>query len=310
MTLKAVPPLLDNLVTQIVPPVVHLSQFLDSFDDVEERVKFYCDIIEPYHDHFLNLFNASKKGDDKMKLDSGVRVYGINHVRDLVLALKITEIMEPEKGFQWDPKTFKPKIPPENTVKYARKALMHFGEDSRYKNVAYASGLVFDILAAITAKAAGEHSMEIKNLIEYLYDQALSITDSAFSIMKDGTVVTLEIYIVMVCLMRNAGKIAMALLDPSYLEVMKIYKNKTIPPLFQKTYEEHRYQVHHNMLGAVLAQALPSQSKAFFATLCFDNPTFLQGRENKLHFDLAAVCQRGYFKSFPLKQPKQAPETP
>jgi FixJ family two-component response regulator len=292
---QSIPPLLLQFFAEVAPVLTELGQLIETLDTPEKRIKFYCGALEPYRSKFMEYFKTVKKSEEGMKLEAAVRVYGINLIRDLVLSIKLTELLDPKKGFQWDPTTKKPKVPASQTMKFARKTLMDFGEDSRYKHVAYSAGVVFDALSAIAAKNP-EIRVKIQNHMDPIHDEAVKTAKAAYQMVTAGQGVALELYIVAACLMKSAGKIALAILEPSYLDLLRFYETKKVPPVFQQLIEQKKYSITHCMLGSLLCQCLPVQSKAFLSTLCFDVPLFLKDEKNKPRFDLASVCLQGYVK--------------
>jgi hypothetical protein len=278
---------------------------LESFDNVDKRVKFYCGALGDAAGKFVRLCNSMKGGGGEgLKLDAAIRVYGINRTRDAAVAIALTNLVDP-KGFGWSPRTGAPVVPFAHVVRYARRSLEHFGEDSRYKHVAYQAGLAYDILAMVKAKR-GAADPQFAGVIDAAFDESLKAADAGYSILKASSSIALELFIVTACLLRGAARVAMAIVEPSYADLLRQFAANDTPVAFQHVLEEKRFGIHHGFVASLLCQALPGQSRAFLSSLWLDTPLFLQGEENKQRFDLASTCQKGFLR---IKSPP-APAAP
>ena len=196
-------------------------------------------------------------------------------------------------------------MPASDIIRFARETLNHYGEDSRYRHVAYSSGLIFDILLAVLNVRMPRVKTQNLTFVETLFKESMKAADQAYSIMKQNTVVALEVSVIPTCFFRNAGRASLGILDPSYVAILKQYKSKRISTVLQHLFEENQYGVRHDVMGALLCQSFSGQSEAFFPTLFFDTLTFLNGMENNSLLELLAISQRGYgeFRSPPIVSP-------
>jgi hypothetical protein len=216
-------------------------------------------------------------------------MYGIRNTRNLVVAMKLSNVTgQPLVG--WNSKTGMLAGEPTHALKFATKTLEHFGEGSRNQFEAFNSGLVLDLLSAL-AEATGGRKAAVRKYIEERYNDAMRHADQCIAVGKTAQSLVLERHIITTILMREAGKAAMAIFYPDYLELRRKLEKKYVPPVLQHIIELRYFAVSHNLMGALISQGAPGLGDAYKSVLFFDYPYMLKNApDNTDSYDLIKVC--------------------
>jgi hypothetical protein len=108
---------------------------------------------------------------------------------------------------------------------------------------------------------------------------------------KSAQSLALEKHIITTILMREAGKAAMAIFYPDYLELRRKFEKKLVRPALQHIVELRQFAVSHNFMGALVCQGAPGLGEAYRAVLFFDYPYMLRDvADAKDAHDLIQVC--------------------
>lgn len=265
---EPLPEVIGWVFEKVFPVMATVSTALESYDEVESKVKFYTERVIPYREFFVALVNSLRKTKDDQPLDVSqcIRFYGIPNTKTLVVADKLLEGAR-GKGFQWNDKTNRPDLEPAKVLTYSRKLVEHFGEDGIYKDVAFNSGLIFDLLA-FYAEEAGERKAALKKEIEARVKRATERADAAIRQAKSMESMPLAKHIVTTLLMGEAGKALMALYFPPYIEFMKPLEKAKAGQALVHIAEQKKFGISHNLLGAMLCQVTPGLGPATAAVLC------------------------------------------
>jgi hypothetical protein len=222
-------------------------------------------------------------------LTQSIRMYGLRKTRNLVVSLRLSAAM----GIplvQWNPKDGGLLGDPAQTLKYANRTADHYGEGSRNQEEAFNAGLVLDVLFVL-AEAAGERKSAVRNFMEDRYIHAIKMADKSIGAGKQASKLALERHIATALLMREAGKVVMAIIHGDYLEFRRRFEKKELLSILQHVIELRQYSLSHNLVGALICQAAPGLSDAYQAVLFFDYPylmgSLVGGADAR---DLVGVC--------------------
>lgn len=261
-------PLAEWIFERVFPVMAHVSSALESFDEIESKVRFYAERIAPYGEQFAAYVNSLRKGsaDEALDVQQCVRFYGIANARALVLSHQLLEGIRGE-GIRWDEKTGRPLDDPSKVLSYGRRLLEHFGEDSLYREVALMSGIVFDLLhyhSENQKDRKGALKKDLDNRVRIVAEKATQGINKAKSMEN----LPLAKHIVTSHAMGEAAKALMFLLFKEYADFTKSADKAKVRGALRIFAEETRFAISHNVVGAMLAQVTPGLADAALAILC------------------------------------------
>lgn len=284
-----VPKLIKWFFDKVAPAMAGLSASLGAAGELEAQVRFYEERLRPFRDNFISLISSLRKTEAKAELLQCIRMYGVRSARNLVVALRLSDVTA-SPLVQWNPKTGGLAGEPAHALKYANKTVDHFGEGSRNQHEAFNSGLVLDLLNVL-AESAGGRKAAVRKFIEERYTEAMEQAEKCIAAGKSAQSLVLERHIITTILMREAGKAAMGIFYPDYLELRRRLEKKAVSPALQHVVELKRFAVSHNLMGALICQGAPGLGDAYKAVLFFDYPYMLRDvADAKDTYDLIQVC--------------------
>jgi hypothetical protein len=238
-------------------------------------VKFYSERIVTYRDLFVGMVNGMRRGGDEQALDLSqcIRFFGLLNTKFFVVGDRMAAVARGQPTL-WDEAAKRPKEEPKKNISYAAALIEGYGEDSLYREVAFSSGLVFDLFL-ILAEGTGERKAGIKKEIEQRAKRAKERADAAIQKAKQQSQMPLAKHIVSGFFMTEAARIAMALHFPLYLDVLKSFEKGKIRVGLQHIVEEAKFKVSHNVIAALLCQVTPGLAPAARGTLLARYPFVL-----------------------------------
>lgn len=255
----------------------------------EEQVVFYERLLRPSKDAFIAMISSIRKAETKVDLVQGIRMYGLRNVRNLVVALKLSELTGVPL-VQWNTKTSGLIGDPAQVLRYALKTVEHFGEGSRNQEQAFNAGLVLDVLSVL-AEGAGTRKVAIRKFLEERFLEQMRKADAGIAAGKLAQKLTLERHITTALLMEIAGETAMSMTSERYLEVRRKLDRKAMRPVLQHIVELRQFNVSRNLMSALICQGSPRLEEASRAILFFDYPDLLRALPGSTDsLDLVNVC--------------------
>lgn len=284
-----VPKLIKWFFEQMSPAMAGLATSLGASGELEAQVRYYEDRLRPFRDNFISLISSLRKTEAKAELLQCIRMYGIRNTRNLVVALKLSAVTSTPLVF-WNAKTGGLAGEPAHALKFANQTVDHFGEGSRNQVEAFNSGLVLDLMMVL-AEFAGVRKAAVRKFIEERHIEALRHAEKCIAAGKSAESLAYDRHIITTILMREAGKAAMAIFFPDYLELRRRFEKKLIRPALQHIVELRKFGVSHNLMGALICQGAPGLDDAYKAVLFFDYPYMLKDSVDENHsYDLVRVC--------------------
>jgi CheY-like chemotaxis protein len=285
-----IPPLIKWFFEKISPAMAGLHSALENSHETEVLVQFYAERLAPQRTEFVNMINSLRKSETKADLVQGIRMYGLRNTKQLVVASQLSDVTGAAL-LHWHEKTGVLTAKPSQIIQYATKTVEKFGEDSRYAEVAFNSGLILDLLFVL-AESAETRKTVIRKFLQDRYEQALKDIDRCFLAGKKAESLALEQHIITAILMREAGKVAMAIYFPDYLEVKQKLDRKVVGPVLRHIVEMNKFAVSHNLIGSLICQGAPGLGDAYKSVLFLDYPFMLRDvPEAKDAYELIAICQ-------------------
>ena len=290
--IASLPDIVSWVFEHIFPVMAGLSVTLENLDQVELRIRFYEELLFSKKDIFIKMIASMKKAkkDEMPDLKQSIRFYGLDNTKFLAVADKLLELTT-KAGLPWDEKATKPKEDPKKVIPFAAGFLEFFGDQGIYREVAFNSGLVFDVLGIFSSQA-GARKSALKKEIEERTKVAKTKAKAAIQKAKSLENLPLAKHIVTNLMMLEAAKVMMALYYPEYLDFLKTMAKKEIKPTLQHIVEEEKFGISHNLVAALICQVTPGLTEAYGAAL-FNRYAFVlkgTGKEGEGWATLADIC--------------------
>jgi hypothetical protein len=257
-------PLIEDLFTKIIGPfaATQLSPLMEEPDSSEDRVSKLIEIFNQYP-HFIPAFSALIKSVNPQETDTvleeKIRFYTTRHTRNWLVVNMMNQVLD-VKEIKLDDATGRLPGKPHDLIKFATKAQIAFGEESRYKDQAYAGGLMFDFLFYLqrtTFLNLGQAKFDepINEAFTLAVEQARLI----LKLSKYKPKLTLERFALLVPMMRQLSQVSICLLQPSTgPEFYKQMNKLKVPETIRLAMEMKTFGVHSGIVSAYLARSMPS----------------------------------------------------
>ncbi len=261
----------------------------------------------------LKKANTGREPDALLDLESSVRFLGIQNVRVQLIAEKLAEVFE-SPLLERNPQTQDLATPPPLLLKYAVKAIQHFGEDTPYKDLSFTSGLIFDILSLINSQnndAAVKKKLEA--FIEESFTQGLAIATAALTLGKSRKKLVLGHHVVSVVMINQASYVGMTLMINDYFDhLLKLRQGGTSLSV-QNIAADHQFLGSHLYFSSIIAWPFPIFTGLELALINSDTPHLLSEPDEMNYYDVAAlsflasylVQNQAQFKAGTLLQAKK-----
>jgi HD-like signal output (HDOD) protein len=241
----------------------------------------------PYYSYqFFRNIESMGKREELPSAESAVVLYGMQNSRNFILAMQLIRSITGTHP-EWS-KEGKLKTVPSDVLKYALKIEeILAGNKSGYADTAYAGGLMFDIVANYALQVV-EDKKRISDVIETSYKHGLLSAKIGMELARNIPEFGFTKYIFSACLIHDIGKLAIAVLDPGYLNFLEECSNRGLPRTVRVFAEQQQYGVNHALLGGLLARAfkifLPVEKAIFY-----HHAPYLLRASNKNLYQLAAM---------------------
>ncbi len=263
--LSPAPKLIEDLLQKIVGPIgaAPISKILFEPDNIEDRVTLLLEMFELHPEFkapFERLIKSLQGGqqDVRVPLEEQIRFFSTKHTRYWLLVNLVNRVLR-LRELKMDYRTGRLPSRAHDILKYAHKAREAYGESSRYKDVVFAAGLMFDFLFYLQRTPfldLGEIRYD-----DYLHQCFLRAVDQGKRIMglcKYKNELELEFLTPVTAFLRQLAHVSLIMLKaPESLEFYKkLEVSQTSEPLIAAM-EMQRYQVHTGMIASFLAQTFP-----------------------------------------------------
>jgi hypothetical protein len=257
-----VPAIIDELFKRIIGPLAAtgIATLLHEPDHIDERVGLLVktfdensSLISP----FRALVKSLNKQESEVALEEQIRFFTTKHTRNWLIVNLMNNVLQ-IKELQLDHATGRLPAKPVDLIKYANKAQADLGEEGRYKEIAFISGLLFDFLFYLqrtTLLDIGQARFD--EPINQLFTQSLDQAKLIMKLSRHKSKLTLERFTPVTSFMRQLSQICLVLLRPN--EAPDFYKKlATIKHTegVRLAMEMQAFQVHTGIISAYLAQSL------------------------------------------------------
>ena len=182
------------------------------------------------------------------------------------------------------------RISPSDVLHYAlRTEETLAGNKEGYTESAFAAGMVFDVLALIAGQLA-EDKKKIRIYIDQAYAHGLRTAQIGASLVKDIPDFGHRKSVFAACMLHDVGKIALAILDPSYFSFLEECIKKDLPRAVREFAERKRFGVSHTVLGGLICHNFKVFRTIEKAVLYHHDPYMLRNRGRNLYELASMIC--------------------
>jgi hypothetical protein len=255
--------LCDALFSRIIGPLVatQVSALLAEPDNIEERVNLLVQTFQknPYLIHpFRLLIKSLHTQEVEISLEEQIRFFTTKRTRSWLMVNLLNRVLN-IKELRLDEATGRLPGKLGDILKYAHQAQDAFGEESRYKDLVYAAGLMFDYFFYL-------QRTNFLELNQTKYDEMIS---QSFKVaVEQGKLIThlsrykkklsLEKFTPLTAFLRQLSQISLVFLQPG--TAVEFYKKldvkKTSEPL-KLNDELKAFGIHTGTIASYLAQSFP-----------------------------------------------------
>lgn len=258
--------------------------------------------------YYLQFFERVLKFRSKRKefasLDSGVVLLGMQNSRNLILALqsyRSSHLTHPELDASGDT-----KFDPTQKLYFALKCeewmnSIPLKERPITPDVAFAAGMIFDMLHWIAedwmtpllsskdrdSDEFKEHHRRFRAYIQQVFTHSLQTAAIGFELSKRVPDFTFRKLVIPACLLHDIGKVAMAMIDPSYVKFQDGLKKLSVGRPLRFFAENQQYGVNHAILSVMACHGFKVFRPFERAILHHHHPHLLKAEKN--HFLLASI---------------------
>ena len=256
-------PLIEDLFKQIIGPfaATHLEPLMIEPDNSEDRVRLLADTFDQYP--FLNVgFNALIKSikaqEAEAAIEEKIRFYNTRHTRNWLIVNLINQVLK-IKELKLDDATGRLPAKPHDLLKFANQAQLAFGEDGRYKDLAFAGGLMFDFMFFLQRTSfVNMNGVKFDEPINQAFTRAVEQGKLILSLSKHKAKLTEEKYTFLTAFMRQLAQVSLYILKPNeapefYKKLATIKHTETI----RLAMEMKTFGVNTTILATYLAQSMP-----------------------------------------------------
>ena len=291
--------IIDDLFQKIIGPfaATQVGPLLHEPDNIDERVQLLVDtfnknpsLINP----FRTLIKSLHTQEGEVPFEEQIRFYTTKHTRYWVIVNLFNQVLN-LKELHLDEATGRLPGAPDTLLKYAHQAIVTFGEESRYKDLAFAVGLYFDFLFYLQRTPFLEvGTLKYDEPINQAFVKANDQGKIIVKLSKFKSKLTLEKLAPITPYVRQLAQLCLTLLRPA--PATEFYKKlgamKTNEPL-KLALEMQAFGVHTGIISAYLAQSIQHSDALGEAMSVWGFPylSWISGRRD-VH-DLAGMGELG-----------------
>jgi hypothetical protein len=255
--------LIDDLFKQVIGPfaATRITALLFEPDNVEDRVTHLMKIFA-LHPHLIPPFQALIKSlnpqDLEVPLEEQIRFHTTRATQAWLLVNLMNQVLK-VKELQMDFTTGKLPGKANELLKYSNEARNAFGEESRYKDLVFAAGILFDFAFYL-------HKSPLMNLggakfdepINQAYQRAVEQGQLVIKLARYKKKLTLERLTPITAFVRQYAQLCICLLRPS--EGPEFYKKLSSLKLTEQvrlSLESQKFGVHVGILSTLISQMIP-----------------------------------------------------
>lgn len=291
-------PILRAFVNRLAPKISmgntsHL--ILEAFSNIDVTAEKMSQILNtnPYFNYqfkraFGVMVDSLGKKDFIPNNESAFILMGMQNSRNLIVALQMMRMIRgghPSWG-----KDGKIQVAPKDVLKYALKTEEVLdGDKNQYADMAYAAGVVFDFMAILAGDLAEDRRKAV-SYVEQVYIHGLRSAQVAMNIANQMPEFSFKKYLFAACLIHDIGKIAMAILDPHYMDFVDSCSKKGLTRQVRLFAERSRFGIDHASLGSLFCYYFKIFLPIHKAILYHHSPHLLKTADKNIYPLTSLVC--------------------
>ena len=252
-----------DLFSKIIGPfsATQVTPLLNEPDNIEERVGALVLLLN-VNSHLIMPFRkfvGSIQNKEPMAvLEEQIRFFTTSQTRNYMVINLLNDVLQ-LKELQIDLESGRLPGKPEELLKYATLARQEFGEESRYKNLAYAIGLLYDwVFYLQKSSILNLNGAKFDEMIEECFKKGVEQGKLVTKLSRHKGKLTFEKHSPIIPLFRQLSHIVLCLLFPSVgpgfydnLATLKYTEQLKL------SYEQAEFGIHSGTVAALLAQSFP-----------------------------------------------------
>lgn len=257
-------PLVEDLFKRIIGPfaAIPFAELMVEPDSSEDRVALLAKIFNRYPlliPPFSNLVKSLNADAVDAVLEEKIRFYTTRATRNWLVVNLMNQVLD-IKELRLDEASGRLPAKASDLIKFAIKSQNEFGEESRYKDQAYAGGLMFDFLFHLQRTSfVSLGQSRFDEPINAAFTVALEQAKLILKLSRHKPKLTLEKYALLTSYLRALSQVCMLLLKPN--EAPEFYKKLLTLKVTENVrlaLEMKTFGIHTGILATYLAQTIPS----------------------------------------------------
>ena len=282
--------LLDKVAPKLVLPDTswYILEAFSNIDVTAEKVSHILKANPYFEDLFYRVVTSLSKREVMPSLEGAIVLLGMQNFRNLMIAAQLQRSVlgtHPE----WD-KDGKLKLTPAEFLKYALKTEEQLvNKKNEYSDTAYAAGLVFDVLAAVT-NAVCEDKKKVLGFLDAVYNHGMRTAQIATEIAKCVPDLGFQKYVFSAALIHDIGKVGMAIVRPNYINFLEEMRKKEISRPIRNYLEPETMGLDHSVIGALVCHFYRMFRPLEKVVQFHHEPYLLRSRNKNLFPITALIC--------------------
>ncbi len=255
--------LLEDLFKQLIGPFVatQITPLMVEPDNIDDRVLLLAETFNRFP-QFITPFRALVKSmhadQSGTTIEEQIRFYNTKHTRNWLIINLFNQVLN-IKELKLDESNGRLPGKPADLLKYANQSRLIFGEESRYKDLAFAGGLLYDFFFYVQRSSfVNLGQSKFDEPINQAFTESLEQSKIILGLARKKSKLTLEKFTPLTAYLRNLSPIAMSLLRPNtapdFYKKINALKNTETSHL---ALEMKQFGVHSGIISAYLGQSLP-----------------------------------------------------
>ena len=256
--------LVEDLFKKIIGPfgAMSLAPFMIEPEDSEDRVRLLSvqlnqhPTLIPAFSALIKSLNTSQEDIDTV-LEEKIRFYQTKHTRNWLIVNLMNHILN-VKELKLDLETGRLPGKPHDLIKFANQAQVAFGEESRYKDQAFAGGLLFDFLFYLQRTPYLDLGQtKFDELINQAFARAVQQGKMIATLAKHKPKLSLERVAFLTPFFRQLAQVSLYLLKPNEApEFYKKFNTMKHTEGVRLALEMKTFGIHTGIIAAYLAQTV------------------------------------------------------
>jgi len=254
--------LIGDLFQKIIGPfaATSVSNLLEEPGNIEERVQLLLDTFNRHPNlipPFQKLIKSINAQETETPLEEQIRFYQTKHTRNWLIVNLFNQVLN-VKELKLDESSGRLPGKPQDLLKYSHQAQVAFGEESRYKDLAFAAGLMFDFIFYLQRTPLLDLGQtKFDEPINQAFTKSIEQGKTIIKLSRHKSKLTLEKLTPVTAFLRQLSQISLMVLRPA--QAPEFYKKLATlkhTEMIRVAFEMKTFGVHTGIIGAYLGQSL------------------------------------------------------